>query len=248
MILDEQKPLSVLVVEDDRVNFMLLEKLLRKSMLEVEEIESAPNLEAALEIISDHAFDIIFLDLNLPDSNGLETVTEIHKKSADAAIIVVTGAYDDNLGPETIRCGAQEYLRKGRYDVELLTQSVRYALERKHYERTIKNSEERYRKLFEEAMDAIIISDAKAGTIIDCNKEAARLLKRDKSEIIGQDQDVLLPNIQSDFDGNCSMETELAVSDGQIRRIAVKVNTFKLEEQEIIQKIFRDVTEFKVTG
>jgi two-component system sensor histidine kinase UhpB len=255
----KEKPLNVLVVEDDRVNFMLLEKLLLKSELPVEEIESAPTLEAALEITEDHDFDIIFLDLNLPDSNGLETITKTHKKCPDTAIIVVTGAYDDNLGPETIHCGAQEYLRKGKYDVELLKQSIRYALERKNYERTLKNSDERYRKLFEEAMDAIIITNAQTGTIIECNKAATKLLNREKSEIVGQHQQILfsIPDAESKLtnysqkndssNGSWVIETQLVTKDGQTREVAVKVNTFELEGQEVIQRIFHDVTVLKRT-
>ncbi|MHC4293074.1 MAG: PAS domain-containing response regulator [Planctomycetota bacterium] len=257
MRLDKEKELSVLVVEDDCVNFMLLEKLLRKSILPVGEIESAQSLDAALEITEDHDFDIIFLDLNLPDCNGLETITKTHKKCPDTAIIVVTGAYDDDLGPETIHFGAQEYLRKGKYDVDLLTQSIRYALERKLYERTLKNSEERYRKLFEEAMDAIIITNAETGTIIDCNKETTKLLRCDKSEIIGQHQKLFLPNTQSEDDLSTllrehegenekwTVETQVATKDGQTREVAVKMNTFELEGKEVVQRIFRDVTELK---
>ncbi|MHC4757906.1 MAG: PAS domain-containing protein [Planctomycetota bacterium] len=257
MRLDEAKPLSVLVVEDDRVNFMLLEKLLHKSPLPVDEIESAPSLEAALEIIQDHEFDIIFLDLNLPDSNGLETITKTHKKSPDTAIIVVTGAYDDALGPETIQYGAQEYLRKGRYDVDLLTQSIRYALERKLYERTLKNSEERYRKLFEEAMDAIIITNSETGDVIDCNNEATRLLKCDKSDIIGNNQQLFFSTQETEDKLNTFLQehdgegedrfivTKVTTKDGQIRDVSVKVNTFKLEGKKVIQRIFRDVTDLK---
>ncbi|MHC4271722.1 MAG: PAS domain-containing protein, partial [Planctomycetota bacterium] len=221
------------------------------------EIESALSLEAALEITEDHNFDIIFLDLNLPDSNGLETITKTHKKCPDTAIIVVTGAYDDDLGPETIHCGAQEYLRKGKYDVELLTQSIRYALERKLYERTLKNSEERYRKLFEEAMDAIIITNAETGTIIDCNKKATKLLRCDKSQIIGQHQKLFFTNTQAETDLSIllkehegdnekwAIETQVATKDGQTREVAVKVNMFELEGKEVVQRIFRDVTELK---
>ncbi|MHC4265080.1 MAG: response regulator [Planctomycetota bacterium] len=257
MRLSKENPLSVLVIEDDIVNVMLLEKLLRKSTLPVGEIESAQSLEAGLEITEDHDFDIIFLDLNLPDCNGLETITKTHKKCPDTAIIVVTGAYDDDLGPDTIHCGAQEYLRKGKYDVELLTQSVRYALERKLYERTLKNSEERYRKLFEEAMDAIVITNAETGNIIDCNKEATKLLSRDKSEIIGQHQELLFTSTREESkiaaslqkhesdDERWVIETQVKTKDGQTKEVAVKVNTFDLEGKEIIQLIFRDVTELK---
>jgi PAS domain S-box-containing protein len=170
---------------------------------------------------------------------------------------VFTGAYDDDLGPDTIHCSAQEYLRKGKYDVELLTQSVRYALERKLYERTLKNSEERYRKLFEEAMDAIVITNAETGNIIDCNKEATKLLSRDKSEIIGQHQELLFTSTREESkiaaslqkhesdDERWVIETQVKTKDGQTKEVAVKVNTFDLEGKEIIQLIFRDVTELK---
>ena len=74
--------------------------------------------------------------------------------------------------------------------------------ERKLAEKAISNSEEKYRKLFENAMDAILVADAETGIILDCNRAATELFERDKTELIGQHQRILHP--PSELAGNFS--------------------------------------------
>ncbi len=259
---DKIQPLRTLIVEDDQVNFILLKKLLCKSGVPVSKIEYAQTLDGALEIAEDSEFDIIFLDLDLPDSNGLETVIKTHEKCPDTPIVVVTGAYEDNLGPRTISCGAQEYLKKGEFDAELLSQAVRYALERKENEKNLKDSEEKYRLLFEEAMDAIFVSDTKTGIIIDCNRAATKLVGREKSELIGQHQRILYPSgeepiteegaeffeLRSGDDKVQVIETKVVTKSGEMKDVAVKVNTFELNGEKLMQSIFRDITWLEQIG
>ena len=104
--------LNLLIVEDDMVNSMLLEGMLRKSSLSIDTIAKSETLESALFQLCEVPIDSILLDLNLPDSSGLETLQTILKKYPQKPVIVITGEHDEQVGLEAISMGAQEYLLK----------------------------------------------------------------------------------------------------------------------------------------
>ena len=136
---DSEKPLNVLVVEDDPVSRILLEGLLSKALTNINELISTETLEAAIDHLNEHSCDVVLLDLNLPDSEGLDTLKSIIDCGNDTAIVVITGDYDDDVGLEAVTQGAQEYLVKGRYDTYLLGKSISYAIERRRAAEKIKN-------------------------------------------------------------------------------------------------------------
>ena len=134
---------------------------------------------------------------------------------------------------------------------------MRDITERKQAEEKIKTSEEKYRKLFEGAMDAIFWADVETGILIDCNEAAARLMKKPKSEIIGQHQRTLHPEtgtnegfsdeFNKSLEGgeNTTLETQIITKDGQIRDVAIKTNMIENDGRKILQGIFTDITENK---
>jgi len=129
--------------------------------------------------------------------------------------------------------------------------------ERKKSEERIGESEEKYRKQFEEAMDAIVIADAETGTIVDCNRAASGLVDREKSELIGEHQRILHPpeKIEGEFSRTFKqhlkeeegqvLETQVITKKGEIKDVAIKANVFELGGKKLLQGIFRDITERK---
>lgn len=136
---NNKRALNILIVEDDLVNSKLLQGMLCKTVLFVDEVKSAASLGAALELLDENQFDVVLLDLNLPDSKGIDTLITINRRHPDVAIVVITGEYDDEIGLKAITSGAQEYLTRGRYDTYLLGKSISYALERRRAGEKIKN-------------------------------------------------------------------------------------------------------------
>ena len=126
--------------------------------------------------------------------------------------------------------------------------------ERKKMEEELKESEEKYRELFEEAIDAIFVADAETGILIDCNRVALELVGREKSELIGKHQQILHPpqRIGGEFtdsfkqhlreDGRV-LETQVITKNGEIKEVAIKANRIELRGKQLLQGIFRDVTE-----
>jgi len=126
--------IKALVVEDDPVSRKLLLGILSKIKDISYDIVSAGTLQEALKITTHLQFDIILLDLNLPDSYGADTFNKMQENNYLTAIIVITGNYDQTYGLEIIRNGAQDYLCKGKFDAYALHKSILYALEHKRIE------------------------------------------------------------------------------------------------------------------
>ena len=107
-----------------------------KAMLDYPQGEGAytvthfTKLADALEYIPGSRACCLLLDLNLPDATGLEGVNALQEVAPHMPIVVLTGVDDDQLALDAMHAGAQDYLVKGRADVELITRSIRYAMER----------------------------------------------------------------------------------------------------------------------
>jgi two-component system NtrC family sensor kinase len=129
--------------------------------------------------------------------------------------------------------------------------------DRRQAEQALRKSEERYRKVFEEALDAIFIADAETGVLIDCNHAACELVGAERSELIGKHQRILHPPEQSDggFSRTFSehlhtkegkvVETQVITKKGEIKDVAVKANLLEFDGRKALQGIFHDITERK---
>jgi signal transduction histidine kinase len=123
---------NVLIVDDDELDRRLVKLVLvRAANLVRFNIDSAQTVAEALEKLVKNGFDIILLDLNLPDSRGTETVQKIFATASSVPVVVLTGLDDENAGLEAIRSGAEDYLVKGDGLEYTLVRTIRYAIERK---------------------------------------------------------------------------------------------------------------------
>lgn len=136
---------------------------------------------------------------------------------------------------------------------------VRNNTERKRAEDALRESELRFRSLFENAKDAVFIFDTKTGVIIDANAEAEKLLKRPRAEIIGIHQTQIHPANRVDEAlslfreqmltlGEQPVEFEVVDAYGKIIPVEIKSSLIKIDEHRIVsQGIFRDITERKLS-
>lgn len=141
-----KQPLRVLVVEDNQIDRRILESMLSESSSAVSFLKSTDTLAGARKLLSDHTFDVVILDLNLPDSEGEETLLNLNREYPSVAIVINTGAYEDELGLHTLGSGAQEFLVKGKYTAYVLNKAVHYALERKRLEIELTQAYERLKE------------------------------------------------------------------------------------------------------
>jgi len=124
------KPIRVLLIEDNPDDAVLIHLYLSGAMKIPHEVKHADRLSKGIEFLGSGGFDVVLLDLGLPDGQGLSTFEKLHAQAPGVPIIVLTGHDDDDLAVEAVQKGAQDYLVKGRVDGGLVGRSIRYAIER----------------------------------------------------------------------------------------------------------------------
>ncbi len=135
-----KKIINILLFEDNLGDAGLLEEML-EDFSDVYSLKNVETLKEGLNTLKNHNFDIILLDLGLPDSEGIETLIEVNRITPNTPIIVLTGLNDEEIGILAVKKGAQDYLIKKEIDGKLLTRSITYAIERN-------KSEKKYLTLF----------------------------------------------------------------------------------------------------
>ena len=151
----ENKPYCLLVVEDNPGDYVLLEHNLQMSQLPVEKIVHAKNMTAVAALVKDNVFDLVMLDLTLPDSKGVDSVIALDQLLPKTPIIVFSGLSTVEIAIESISLGAQDYLIKGEFDQKLLAKSIQYSIERKKTMEKLRESNERYEFVNKATQDTI---------------------------------------------------------------------------------------------
>ncbi len=131
-------PLAVGLVEDNPGEARLIQEMLREQSIASFRVQWSSRLEEVLgRLQRGEEFDVLLLDLGLPDSQGLSTFDRVHEQAPKVPIIISSGATDEDLAVEAVSHGAQDYLVKGQIDGFLLKRAIRYAIERNRAEREI---------------------------------------------------------------------------------------------------------------
>ena len=132
----EKRTISVLLIEDNELDAMLVQSALETATQtqlrpEAYAYEWATTMRASLELLGARRFDLVIVDLALPDSGGLETVERVRDAAQGAAMLVITARDDYATAKGALELGAQDYLVKGEFSFPSLERALRYALDRK---------------------------------------------------------------------------------------------------------------------
>ncbi|HLG10213.1 MAG TPA: ATP-binding protein [Dehalococcoidia bacterium] len=123
--------MRVMLVEDSPGDARLVEELLKEIKTPPLTFETVSSLALALPRLAETAFDVLLLDLGLPDSQGLETLIKARQSAPHMPIVVLTGFDDEERAVEAMQLGAQDYLVKGGFKTSMtLRRAIRYAIER----------------------------------------------------------------------------------------------------------------------
>jgi DNA-binding response OmpR family regulator len=154
----------LLLIEDNTADAVILKDALSgdESLTEFK-VTVAERLSEGLEKLSEKRFDLVLLDLGLPDSQGLETLKKVKEGNPGVPVVVLTGRTDKEMGMNAVSQGAQDYLVKGNVNAESLERVIRYAIERHHLQDTLaktRQSEQHERELRSLAEMAVPVSTA----------------------------------------------------------------------------------------
>jgi len=250
-----KEELRILVVEDNPADADFIRELLPETGPVTFLTESVARLSEALTRLTINGIDLVLLDLSLPDSQGLPTFQQLRDAVPDIPVIVLTGTDDQELAVAAVRAGAQDFLVKGQFSGSLLTRAIRYARERQQAETALRESEEKYRTLFNSAGDAILIHDEEM-KVLAVNTLACERLDYSHAELMSLTVDqvdspadaLLVPErlARLNAQGQHTFETTHRRKNGSTLPIEVNARRITWQGQPAIMSICRDITERKL--
>ena len=245
-------PARILIIEDNPGDARLVKEALADAGGSVFRLVWKKDLLKGLEHLKKNPVDAILLDLTLPDSTGFATFERVHSQAPQTAIILLTGFQDEEQAAKAVRAGAQDYLFKGKADGERLARSIRYAIERKQAEQALRESEERYRAMMEQAADAVFMHD-ETGRIMDVNQKTCQILGYSREELLSKSMGDIDPEAvrvgKQKLWGRVvagehfTLESHLTRKDGSSFPVEVTMGSVRLHSGQAILSLVRDISE-----
>ena len=180
----DRQRIKVLLIEDNSFSAKMIHKMLSADSNIIFEFFHADQLSKGFECLERELIDVILLDLGLPDSQGMDTLSSILPRAHQIPIIVVTAMTDKELAIRTVKAGAQDYLIKGEINSPLLNRSILYAIERKRIEQELFQSEGKYKSILESMQEGYFEVDIK-GSFIFFNDSVCQIIGYPKEELMG---------------------------------------------------------------
>jgi PAS domain S-box-containing protein len=203
-------------------------------------LTSVETLGEALKCTAENHFDLILLDLNLPDSKELATLDTVRKNAHKIPIVVITALSDEGLALEAMKRGAEGFLVKGQMGVNALLQAIFFAVERHRIliklERKIqelKKSEIRFKNIMEKIEDGVVVVD-KDGIVQFANSSSAELMCVAPEDLIGEE-------FEFPFECDKSKEIDLGKKGKKKGKAEMRVTETKWDGEGAYLILLRDV-------
>ncbi len=249
--------LRALIVEDNEEDAILLTRELRRAgyNLNFERVDSA---EAMLKALDHQSWDVIISDYRMPGFTGLDALEITKLKGLDIPFIILSGVIIEDMAIIAMRKGANDVIMKDNLPrlLPAIERELKEAEERRelrHAEDKLRESEEKYRKLFQQSNDAIFIYDLD-GKVLDINRCACEMLEYTYDQLLSMPVSALYPEeaLKSATEafqtvkekGSVRFESLFKKADGSI--VTVEISARVIDPQKgIVQEIVRDISERK---
>ncbi len=240
----ESQEIRVLLIEDNPGDLHLLEEYFAELSNVKFKLQHVQRMVEALDFLGKQSYDVVLLDLGLPDSQGVETFARVHARSPQVPILVLTGLDDEVAGGEALKHGAQDYLVKKDVKPQLLGKAIRYAIERHHataelerHAAELQASEARVRALIEADADAVFVVDTEA-RVRFVNPAAERMFFRKPNELLANP--FPFPIVTEG-----ATEVEIFGGDGQKRVAEMRVTATEWDGERVQLAWLRDISDRK---
>jgi two-component system, cell cycle sensor histidine kinase and response regulator CckA len=186
--LADAKPLRLLIVDDDPDDLELCLRNLKKSDLDYEAI-TVVTREDFIRQLREQNIDVVLTDYRMKGWTGIDALSIVREIQPLTPLILLSGTLGDDLAVDCIKSGVTDYILK--HQMARLPMAIRRAQEERTLRdaeitavRALKESEERYRILVENAPEAIVVIDGETSRFVDCNENALRLFGKSRAELL----------------------------------------------------------------
>ncbi|MDP7251376.1 MAG: ATP-binding protein [Planctomycetota bacterium] len=235
--------MEVLLIEDNYADAMSVREMLKDSPHHSYDVTTASRLDDGLELLAKKKPEVILLDLTLPDSDGLATLTKILSQTANTPVVVLTGVDNQRFANKAVIAGAQDSLIKGQINSHGLDQCLRYAIERQRqrtklemYADILETNEANIRSIIESSTDGMVVLDSRK-RVVYANPAAEDLFEQTLDELSGEN--LSLPIVPGE-----SIEHEIAVGD-RIRIVSVSTAGIYWKRATAHLATLHDITSLK---
>ena len=249
-----QQLLRILIVEDDEDDFLIINDYIKHLRFWQCEVKWIFRYAEAVEELINNEYTICFSDYRLGSKNGIDLIKDIQLQNCNTPVILLTGKGNYEIDSEATKAGAFDYLIKSELDEDKLERTIRYTLERVSNLQKLKESEHKYRGIFEKSKDIIFISDIDTG-IIAINYAVTDILGISVEESIGQKlssyfnsetQCIYFLKILNEDGEIENFELELLSEDKSIKTCLITASIeMDSRNHNYIQGIIHDITSLK---
>ena len=245
--------LKVLLLEDSPRDIEIVRELLLTSGFEIQ-MDCTESEKEFVDFLRNNKYDIILSDFNLPGFDGFIALRSVMEICPDTPFILVSGTIGEEKAIEFIKLGAADFVLKDR--MIRLPKAIEDAIERKRAEEKIVVSEKRYRDLFNQANEGLLLMTLD-GTFSDLNQSFAKMhgytvdkLKNyniRKLDVLGEKTHYDCPNITGRILAGevVRFEVEHYHKDGHIFPLSVTVSMVNISDQQFFMAFHQDITERK---
>ncbi len=253
----DRRHLTILIIEDNVGDFVLVEDFLHEEFENLTLSHAKSYLEAEDLLLSKNEvpFDLILLDLSLPDISGEKLIEKVMNLAGYTPVVILTGYSDLSFSKKAIARGASDFLLKDELSPSLLYKSIIYSIERSLFSAKIKQSERNYRDLFELSPEPMFLFDLDTYEFINVNKAAVKHYGYSKDEFLSMNLMEIKPDdelnsakriIQETREvENLKMEGEHShvKKNGEVILVELHVSSLDYQGRNARMALARDITE-----
>ncbi|HTG83114.1 MAG TPA: PAS domain S-box protein [Geobacteraceae bacterium] len=229
----QNAPIEILLIEDDLAEAGMIREMLPEPGSQQFSVQHVQYLADGLSLLRSRDFDIVLVDLGLPDSQGLETALAVRNQAQLTPIVVLTVIDDKDAALKALQMDIQDYLVKGEITGSLLDRSIRYAIQRKHDIVALRESEQRFASFMLHLPAAAWMKDLH-GRYVYANTETERIFSIPFSEFSGKsDEEFLPPKTARQFREH---DERVLAEGGSLRTTEILRHTNGIEHHHIVSK------------